>query len=108
MNIAGFGNLVACYCAFDYRWRPVARDEGDPPFSWSLSFVLGIRGSNAGGEAQARAARSRQAVGWAGVHSIIALLLALEARLYVVTAVGRSSSNLSSALQAEDSSKHLA
>ena len=48
MNIAGFGNLVACYCAFDYRWRPVARDEGDPPFSWSLSFVLGIRGSNAG------------------------------------------------------------
>eukprot|EP00964_Phaeocystis_antarctica_P051131 scaffold29823_cov89-Phaeocystis_antarctica.AAC.1 len=35
-------------CAFDYRWRPVARDEGDPPFSWSLSFVLGIRGSNAG------------------------------------------------------------
>ena len=23
-------------CAFDYRWRPVARDEGDPPFSWSL------------------------------------------------------------------------
>ena len=48
MNIAGFGNLVACYCAFDYRWRPVARDEGDPPFSWSLSFVLGIRGSNRG------------------------------------------------------------
>ena len=48
MNIAGFGNLVACYCAFDYRWRPVARDEGDPPFSWSLSYVLGIRGSNAG------------------------------------------------------------
>eukprot|EP00964_Phaeocystis_antarctica_P124655 scaffold88299_cov75-Phaeocystis_antarctica.AAC.1 len=47
MNIAVVGNLVACYCAFDYRWRPVARDEGDPPFSWSLSFVLGIRGSNA-------------------------------------------------------------
>ena len=36
------------HCAFDYRWRPVARDEGDPPFSWSLSYVLGIRGSNAG------------------------------------------------------------
>eukprot|EP00964_Phaeocystis_antarctica_P058494 scaffold34695_cov70-Phaeocystis_antarctica.AAC.1 len=41
MNIAGFGNLVACYCAFDYRWRPVARDKGDPPFSWSLSLCWG-------------------------------------------------------------------
>ena len=44
-------------------------------------------------EAQAEAARSGEAVGWAGVHSIIALLLALEARLYVVTAVGSRSSN---------------
>ena len=31
--------------------------------------------------------------GWAGVHSVVSLLLALEAKLYVVTAVGMSSSN---------------
>ena len=33
------------------------------------------------------------APGWASVHSLMALLLALEARLFVVTAAGLHSSN---------------
>ena len=62
-------------------------------------FEVGANGSHAQsagsplGAALAQAQRNHQAVGWAGTHSIIALLLALEARLYVLTAVGASSSN---------------
>ena len=75
-----------------YTYAP-ALLHADGHFDVGANGSQAVSASSPLGEAQAQAARSRQAVGWAGVHSIIALLLALEARLYVVTAVGRSSSN---------------
>jgi hypothetical protein len=57
-------------------------------------FSVGANGTNDQSAQSPRAEALKMAApGWASVHSLMALLLALEARLFVVTAAGLHSSN---------------